>query len=299
MLHIGKRGAMFRAVPALFGLPMRVVLLLTCLLLSPLSRAVELRDVRLWDGPESTRIVFDLIGGTEHKFFTLENPDRVVIDIAGASKAPGLALDSLSRGVVKSVRTGPREGGLRVVLDLNTAVSSKSFGMEPNGNYGHRLIFDLFPKTPAPVTEDETVVAAMEPSPAPAVVGPARKETVEVSVPKVEVRTEAKPELKPEVRKAAPVVKPIVIAIDAGHGGEDPGARGRSTGMWEKDVTLRIAKRLAGIVNATPGYKAVLTRTGDYFIPLRGRTAIARKADRKSTRLNSSHNPASRMPSSA
>jgi len=267
---------------------MRATLLMFCLLFAPFAQAVELRDVRLWDGPESTRVVFDLQGGTEHKFFTLENPNRVVIDIADARRASGLNLDSLSRGLVKSVRTGPRDGGLRVVLDLSAEVSPKSFGLEPNGSYGHRLIFDLFPKNNAlalPVPSDEPAEVAMAPviAPPPAVKA---KPPVEIKAePRPEPRPEAKPEFKivepkPEARKPALALrelKPIVIAIDAGHGGEDPGARGIS-GLREKDVTLRIAKKLAALIDATPGYKAVLTRKGDYFIALRGRTAIARKA---------------------
>ena len=253
---------------------MRVSLSILLVLLAPFAQAVELRDVRLWDGPESTRVVFDLQGGTTHKFFTLENPNRVVIDIADAHRASGLDLDSLSRGVVKSVRTGPRDGGLRVVLDLEAEVSPKSFGLEPNGTYGHRLIFDLYPKGNAaqfvaPKDDEPAEIAVVAPPPAKA------KPLVEP----LAASPEAPKDGRPETRKPGPqrAQKPIIIAIDAGHGGEDPGARGKS-GLREKDVTLRIAKKLAALVDATPGYKAVLTRKGDYFIALRGRTAIARKA---------------------
>jgi len=234
-----------------------LLLLFVLLAVAPWVRAVELRDVRLWDGPDSTRVVFDLAGGGAYKTFTLDNPQRIVVDIPGAQKARGLKLDALSRGVVKSVRTGPREGGLRVVLDIEGEVTAKSFGLEPNGSYGHRLIFDLVPKN-APIE-----------APAPPV------ETAQ------EPRLEAPPDARPETKKPGPPVrveKPIVIAIDAGHGGEDPGARGKHMGLWEKDITLRIAKKLAVLVNDTPGYKAVLTRKGDYFMPLRRRTEVARKA---------------------
>lgn len=266
---------------------MRAALILIAFLLAPLAQAVELRDVRVWDGPESTRVVFDLRGGTAHKFFTLDNPSRVVIDIADARRAPGLDLDSLRRGLVKSVRTGPRDGGLRVVLDLAGEVSPKSFGLEPNGGYGHRLIFDLFPKTehnPPGPNEDapgEVVIAQTQaqaqPMPEPRV---ERKPEAKLE-PKSELKPESKTEQRAEVRKTPSPrreEKPIIIAIDAGHGGEDPGARGKTSGLLEKDVTLRIAKKLAALVDATPGYKAVLTRKGDYFIPLRKRTATARKA---------------------
>jgi len=241
---------------------MRMTVLMVMVLLAPFAQAVELRDVRLWDGPESTRVVFDLQGGASHRFFTLDNPSRVVIDISDAHVASGLALENLGKGVVKSVRTGPRDNGLRVVLDLAAEVNPKSFSLEPNDSYGHRLIFDLYPKNtpPEPAQQDEV--------PSQLVMAPALQ------------APPAKAEPKPEARKPAPALreqKPIVIAIDAGHGGEDPGAHGKN-GVIEKDVTLRIAKKLAALVNATPGYKAVMTRKGDYFIALRGRTAIARKA---------------------
>ncbi|MES2682449.1 MAG: N-acetylmuramoyl-L-alanine amidase [Pseudomonadota bacterium] len=256
---------------------MRAALLLFSFLLAPLAQAVELRDVRLWDGPESTRVVFDLEGGTAHKFFTLENPNRVVIDIANARRAPKLSLDAAHAGMVKSVRTGPREGGLRVVLDLSAEVNPKSFDLEPNGTYGHRLIFDLYPKNPLSETAARSEPPAQVVMAAPAV----KEKPVAEVVPKPE-RPEPKQEARAEPRQSPPssrlVEKPIVIAIDAGHGGEDPGARGKHAGVLEKDVTLRIAKKLAALVDATPGYKAVMTRKGDYFVALRGRTAIARKA---------------------
>jgi N-acetylmuramoyl-L-alanine amidase len=271
---------------------MRTALRLTAGLLLALTallvRASELKDVRVWDGPESTRIVFDINGGIEHKFFTLANPDRLVIDIPDARKAAGLDLADLGKGMVKAVRTGPREGGLRVVVDLNQAVSPRSFGLEPNGGYGHRLIFDLFPKdipkdagaaaeTAAAPQDDVAVVEkpGVKPADSPsekllaktAALQQAKPAGPPVNTPKDEMRRAVNPKNE----------KPIIVAIDAGHGGEDPGAKGRN-GVLEKDVTLRIAKKLAALIDATPGYKAVLTRKGDYFIPLRGRTAIARVA---------------------
>ena len=267
---------------------MRTALRLSAALLLALTAlgacASELKDVRVWDGPESTRIVFDINGDIEHKFFTLANPDRLVIDIPDARKAAGLDLADLGKGMVKAVRTGPREGGLRVVVDLSQAVSPRSFGLEPNGSYGHRLIFDLFPKdgtggTPLAAASQPDVALVEKPGAKPA------DTPSEKLVAKTAALQQAKPVGPPvntpkdEVRRAVNPKneKPIIVAIDAGHGGEDPGAKGKS-GVLEKDVTLRIAKKLAALVDSTPGYKAVLTRKGDYFIPLRGRTAIARAA---------------------
>lgn len=234
---------------------MRGLLTMVLGLLAPLAQAVELRDVRLWDGPDSTRIVFDLESSTAHKSFTLEDPNRLVIDLADARLAPGIRLDGIGKGIVKSVRTGPRDGGLRVVLDLGESASPKSFGLEPNGQYGYRLIFDLYGRSPTAPVEAPAVVAVI-PSPSP---------------------TPRTPPAVVEPRVTPPSYRPIVIAIDPGHGGEDPGARGKN-GVIEKEVSLRISKKLAKLVNETPGYKAVLTRTGDYYVGLRERTGIARKA---------------------
>jgi len=245
----------------------RVLVTIVLGFMASLAHAVELRDVRLWDGPESTRIVFDLEGGTQHKSFTLENPNRLVIDITGAKLSSGLKLDGLAKGIVKNVRTGPREDGLRVVLDLSEAASPKSFGLEPNGQYGYRLIFDLYSQQPQPASPSlpeapsQIIVQAPVPS---------------APTPAPSVRSTPAPAIPADAPRAS-VGRPIIIAIDPGHGGEDPGARGRN-GVIEKEVSLRIAKKLAKMVNDTPGYKAVLTRTGDYYVGLRERTGIARKA---------------------
>jgi N-acetylmuramoyl-L-alanine amidase len=214
---------------------MRSVLFLALLLASPLGIAAELRDLRLWEGPDSTRVVFDLSARITHNVFSLSGPDRVVVDIAGLGKDAIPILDrAIAKGLVQKVRWGPRDDGLRVVLDLGAAVTPKSFLLEPNEEYsGYRLVLDLYgPPQPA----------AAPPPPTPTVT------------------------LKD---------KPIVIAVDAGHGGEDPGARGRS-GILEKDVALAVAKRLAALINAEPNMRAVLTREGDYYIGLRERVNIAR-----------------------
>jgi N-acetylmuramoyl-L-alanine amidase len=220
-------------------------LCLALLLLAAPAWAAEqarLQDIRLWAGPEQTRIVFDLSDSIEHSVFTLENPDRVVIDIRHSRRSESLKDPRDGKGLVKSVRTGIQPGGsTRVVLDLSAKVRPDSFVLPPNGEYGHRLVVDLTPAAQAAVT------AVSEKSPAP------------------------------EARSSAYNADPIVIAIDAGHGGEDSGARGPS-GVQEKDVALSIARRLAKLVNAEPGMKAVLIRDGDYYIGLRERTLKARKA---------------------
>lgn len=205
------------------------------------AELARLQDIRLWAGPEQTRIVFDLSGPIDHTVFTLENPDRVVIDIRHARRTDSLRDPREGKGLVKDVRTGVQPGGTtRVVLDLSTRAKPESFALPPNGDYGHRLVVDLTPESAA-ATELAELPAA------------------------------------PLARGHVPGQDEIVIAIDAGHGGEDSGARGPS-GVREKDVALSIARRLARLVNAEPGMKAVLIRDGDYYIGLRERTAKARKA---------------------
>ena len=219
-----------------------------------------MRDLRVWDGPDSTRVVFDLNGTPEHKVFTLSNPERVVIDIAGAGNkaAASLVNRATGKGLVQKLRSASKEdGSLRVVLDVSRPVDPKSFGIQPNSGYGYRLVLDLFDRPPQPA-DAAAPIAPTEPAAASA--APA---AVVVAPPAV-----------PSVRVAD---KPIVVAIDAGHGGEDPGARGKS-GLLEKDVALSIARRLAAQINDQPGMRAVLTRDGDYYVGLRERVQKARSA---------------------
>lgn len=198
------------------------------------NAAVVVQDVRVWAGPNSTRVVFDLSGPTSHSLLTLSDPDRVVIDIPSASAASFQRQLPTNQGFVKQIRVGEQgNGSLRVVIDLAANAKPKSFPVGPSGSYGHRLVVDLEPgaqRTP------------------------------------------------PKVVKSADDVhgRDIIIAIDAGHGGQDPGSIG-SRGTFEKNVTLAIAKRLKDRIDREPGMRAVLTRDGDYFVPHRERIARARK----------------------
>jgi N-acetylmuramoyl-L-alanine amidase len=214
--------------------------LMTCVAMG--ASAAELRDVRLWASPDGTRVVFDLDGAASHTVFSLDNPNRVVIDLRDTRRAGALAMQLEGKGLVQRVRSGPQEGGvLRIVLDLGAAATTKSFSLQPNDSYGYRIVVDLAGTAPAAAT-------AMAPAPA------------------------APPPPRPTLAE-----KPIVIAIDAGHGGEDPGARSRR-GLLEKDVSLALARRLAALVNHEPGLHAVLIRDGDYYVGLRERIDKARDA---------------------
>jgi N-acetylmuramoyl-L-alanine amidase len=192
---------------------------------------VDVHAVRLWAGPDNTRIVLDLSGRAQHSLVVLGNPERVVLDVPGARLGSG-ARAPAAIGAIKQVRMAQRPSGeLRIVFDLSHAVRAKSFLAEPNRQYGYRLVIDL---------------------------GGASAQDTPV-----------------KVEHARPDARDLIIAIDAGHGGEDPGAIGKN-GTREKDVVLAIARALAQRVNSEPGMRATLTRDGDYFVPLRDRMRRAR-----------------------
>ena len=214
---------------------LRSGLLLISFLLSCLAQAVTVQGVRMWPAPDNTRLVFDLNAPVEHSLFTLQSPDRIVIDLKYTEfngSLPKLVDDSF----IKDIRYARRGiDDLRVVLDLKRSVKTKSFVLKPHREYGHRLVVDLLDTTdsqPKPIRRDSDVSD------------------------------------KP---------RDVIIAIDAGHGGDDPGAVGRR-GTKEKDVVLGIARYLRDMVNAQPGMKAKMVRDGDYFIALRDRVEKARHA---------------------
>jgi N-acetylmuramoyl-L-alanine amidase len=122
------------------------VRILSSVLLAGVSLAAwgaELRDVRIWAGPDGTRVVFDLDAGAQHTLFTLDNPHRVVIDLAATRRAGVLAAQLEGKGLVQRVRSAEQSGALRVVLDLAGPVGSKSFALPPNESYGYRVVVDL------------------------------------------------------------------------------------------------------------------------------------------------------------
>jgi len=197
----------------------------------------EINGFRVWTDPDKTRVVFDLSDSTSYKLFELSNPSRVVLDLESAELKANPKLDPKTAGVIQAVRYGKQDNGkLRVVLDLANAVKPRSFLLAPIGEYGHRLVVDLYPQEKA---------------------------------------------YSPVVVKSVKTLKnnpdrDVIIAVDAGHGGEDPGAIGPSKSR-EKDITLQIAWELKKAIDARPGMRAVMIRDGDYYIPLRQRFAKARK----------------------
>ena len=245
--------------------------------------SARVEDVRLWSGPEGTRLVIELSGRVEYDVFALDGPDRVVVDLANTRLPAGEALPT-GQGPVKSVRSGPQAGnGLRIVLDVDSPQAFKSFVVGPDGTSGHRLVIEL----PGRTTAVAAASAAARPATAPVSGGnevlamaadTTRNNTTAAAPTVTPVRIEepAPVPVKTSTAAASAKGRDLVIAVDAGHGGQDPGAIGRG-GTQEKDVTLAIARRLAAAIDAEEGMRAVLIRDGDYFITLGGRTRKARQ----------------------
>ncbi|MBK1702353.1 N-acetylmuramoyl-L-alanine amidase [Thiococcus pfennigii] len=211
------------------------LLLLATLSLPALCQQVDVRGTRVWTSPDQTRLVVDVSGPVTHRVAPLQNPDRLMIDIADARLVGKLPHVDSADPLLLRLRAGSPDGrGLRLVLDLKQQVRAKSFLMPPNERYGHRLIVDLLPKDgPRPILAGNGT--GISPGAA---------------------------------------LRDLIIAIDAGHGGEDPGAIGPG-GTLEKDVTLAIARRVAELVRATAGMRAVMIRDGDYYVGLRERARLA------------------------
>jgi N-acetylmuramoyl-L-alanine amidase len=208
---------------------------------------VTVQNLRMWRAPDNTRLVFDLSNSVEHQVFVLEGPDRIVVDLSNALFRGALPEVDPENPLLASIRSGrPEAATLRFVLDLKRAVKPRSFVLKPIGQYGHRLVIDLV--DPQAIEEEVTVPAV---TPTPPIPAPA--------IPRVK--------------------REWVIAIDAGHGGEDPGALGRVYRTREKDVTLAIARELARLVKLEPGMRPVLIRDGDYFVELRQRRLRAKQHD--------------------
>jgi N-acetylmuramoyl-L-alanine amidase len=235
------------------------------------AHAAGVKAARVWAGPEYTRVVFDLSGP---QTYTLSRQgDRVVLELASARMdhafgAP--APTGLFKGLV-SARVG---AALRLTAQVAPGSRPKSFLLKPVADYGYRLVLDLYPDksaTAATPAIDAVPVAAATDTDAPAAVKDDPAPTLAA------LRSARRGTLT--TRQAALLLKgdrKVVVAVDAGHGGEDPGAHGPG-GTLEKNVTLAVARALAAEINKQPGMQAVLTRSGDYFIPLKRRYQIARE----------------------
>ncbi len=224
-------------------MPVRYIFLLVALIFSHAAwSSIKLENVRMWHGPTNSRLVFDLSAPVKYSVYKLSAPRRMVIDLDDAVFKGVLPADTTVGQYLHRIRKGtPRPGVLRIVLDLRSKIDSSVIVLEPNDIYGHRLVIDLT----APELRVETPIPP-------------------------------KPVVKPVLPKPQARRGPVVIAIDAGHGGEDPGASGAKH-TQEKHVVLAIARQLEMQLNRHSGLEGRLTRRGDYYISLRERTRLARK----------------------
>lgn len=222
---------------------------------------VDFNGVRLWAAPDHTRVVFDTSSSVTHKIFALQNPDRLVIDVASGRVAKSMDTKQVSGGLVKGVRAAQnKKDTLRIVLDLKQGAKPQVFSLTPNEQYGHRLVIDLYG---IDGQGNKTVSKA------------ASKPASQAAISSVSQTARSVP-IKAAPATTALLPRDLVIAIDAGHGGEDPGAIGRH-GTREKTVVLAIARQLAELIEKEPGMRPVLIREGDYYIGLRQRIDKARK----------------------
>jgi N-acetylmuramoyl-L-alanine amidase len=262
--------------------------------------AAKVDGIRVWRAPDHTRIVLDLDAPVQHSLTLAANPERVIIDVPNTSLKAPVGQLPFADTPVSALRTSVQANGdLRLVLDLKTKVAPNSFFLKAHGGMHDRLVIDLYDETPA--IANAAAAAPVSQSVTQPVTQPAAQATTQAAPPKPAATTSTStPVAKPVAQAAIPATSPstnaaaaqpvvkadlsgkrfIVIAVDAGHGGEDPGALGPNR-LREKDVTLQIAKELVAAINAQPGFTGKLTRTGDYFIPLKKRRDLARnmKAD--------------------
>ena len=202
------------------------------------AAATQIRNARLWRSDGKLRLVFDLSGPVQYTTFSLSAPERLIIDLSGAGLSGDFSQLALGDGVIRSIRSGHfGKGDTRIVLDLSVPVQLNSFLLPPQDGQGHRLVLDL--KTGAPLPSSSPA------EPAVAIV------------------------------KAHPM-RDVIVVVDPGHGGKDPGAIG-AKGEREKDVVLSIAQLLARRLKREKGFDVKLVRNDDFFVPLRKRMDIARK----------------------
>ncbi len=223
--------------------------------------AARVASARIWPAMEYTRVTFETDVALEHRLQVLKNPDRLVIDIEGLDLSSELA--DLPRRVqhddphIAAIRLGRQPANtLRVVFDLKAEMRPDLFALSPVGSYGHRLILDLNPLVPL-----DPLMALLE------------SERAKGNAADAAGTRGSPADDRSALRSGS---RPITVAIDPGHGGEDPGAIGRR-GTYEKDVVLAISRKLKTMVDAQPNMRAMLTRDGDYFVPLAQRVQKARR----------------------
>ncbi|HKT28314.1 N-acetylmuramoyl-L-alanine amidase [Dyella sp.] len=244
-------------------------------------QAAEVKSARVWAGPEYTRVVFDLSGPAKYKLS--QQGDQVVLELADSSASGKLAPSA--QGLFKGLSSASQGDALRLAAAVTPNSQPKTFVLGPSGQAGYRLVLDLYPGSSKSLAksasdkDDDTAVASSKPAPASAS-STALADKADAPAPVVINASSKLTSHKGVTTRQAAVLlnsqRQVVVAVDAGHGGKDQGAHGPD-GTLEKNVTLAVARNLAALINRQPGMKAVLTRDGDYFIPLKQRYEIARQ----------------------
>lgn len=263
---------------------------LLALSLPAAAQLARLHDARMSVTSKKTRIVFDLSADTHPDIFMVDHPLRLVIDLPHTRNLGHIAGAAPGNGLIKDLRTGVHKGdGVRVVLDLTSMVKAKSFMLSPVDGHRYRLVLDLYPKNHAPPirtakADDDSSDDAKAGDDSQTTADKSATAMAQASSPGARPSSH-KPKATsdndtPTVPKRRTPAHDIIVAIDAGHGGKDPGAHGPD-GVLEKNVTLAIARRLKRMVDDQPHMRGMLTRRGDHYVGLRQRMVIARhdKAD--------------------
>ena len=266
-----------------------MVLALALLAATDSIAAEKIVSSRVWPAQEYTRVTLESVKPVRHQFFFVGKPERLVIDLEDVELneelkgLPGKV--GANDPYILAVRVGVnRPNVVRVVFDLRTEVKPSVFPLAPVGEYKNRLVLDIYPAKPA-----DPLLALLAPKPdnigeiarAPMTEGTTPRDDAKVETPALPVvrldPTRVKEPAKVAERpKSVKIDRLVIIAIDAGHGGEDSGARGRR-GTMEKDVTLAIARRLKARIDQESNMRAVLVRDGDYFVALGQRVAKSRR----------------------
>jgi N-acetylmuramoyl-L-alanine amidase len=240
--------------------------LLLSLVTAGAARATQIAAVRVWPAADYTRVTLETDHRLKATHFLVKDPNRLVVEVEGveldAKLKSLLAKVQPNDPYIAQVRVGQnRPGVVRLVFDLKEEIQPQVFTLDPVGEYRHRLVFDLYPANPVdPIAEllkkDRPPTTAQAPS---------------AAMPNQPAAPEAATD-----PATLPMTRMVTIALDPGHGGEDPGAVGRG-GNYEKHVVLAIAKRLKAKIEQQPNMRVMLTRDGDYFVPLHVRVQKARK----------------------
>ncbi len=220
----------------------QLLILIVLFCWSSFALANSINGFRVWDSPEGTRLIIDLKTKPRFTSFRLDGPHRIVIDIQQTRLKGDVPRVKRTHQLIKKVRSAARKNSRRIVIDTKGKINYRTYSLLPNRKYGHRLVIELNQDNKANHQSITKLHSTENTSP-------------------VKSRTK---------------LRDIVIAVDAGHGGEDPGALGRK-GTKEKHVVLSIAKKLKKAIDSQVGFRAVLVRKGDYYLSLRRRIEIARE----------------------